>query len=437
MTMSQTLRFHAMRAAVGLACAASLAAQDFAKDVAPIFAASCIGCHAGSVKMGGLDLDTVESILKGGNNGPVITPGKSAESRLYMMVSGKMNPSMPLGGRSLAAGEIEQIGRWIDGGAKSSANIQVSKLNRASIPKIAPRKPVTAQIAALAYSPDGSMLALATYREVRLTDPTGKTVATLGGHVEQVRAVAFSPDGKRLAAAGGLPGRKGEVKVWDVAARKEIVAFNGHSDCIYTVAFSPDGKTLATAGYDRMIYLWDAATGEKTRTLKDHIDAIYALAFTPDGSRLISVSADRGVKVWNPATGERLFTQSEALDGLNALAIDPLGKLIAAGGLDKTIRLWKLGEKGGTLVNSLIAHEDAILQLAFSPDGKFLVSSAADRAIKVLKTEDLSEVLLLPRQPDWVTSLRFAPDGRHFAAGRFDGSLEIYELKEATNVATR
>lgn len=433
MTMTLTLRYSVL-----LLCgAAGLAGQDFAKDVAPIFARHCVGCHAGAVKMGGLDLDTVESILKGGNNGAVVTPGKSAESRLLLMVSGKATPAMPLGGDSLAAGEIDLIRGWIDAGAKGSAKVRVSDLNRVSQPKIAPRKPVTPQIGALAYSPDGSTIALGTYQEVRLADANGKALATLTGHVEQVRAVAFSSDGKRLAAVGGLPGRKGEIKIWDVASRKELRSFSGHSDCIYAVAFSPDGKTVATASYDRMIYLWDPASGEKIRTLKDHIDAIYALAFTPDGSRLISASADRGVKVWNPATGERLYTLSEPLDGLNALAVHPSGTLIAAGGLDKTIRVWKLGDKGGTLVNSLIAHEDAILQLAFSPDGRYLASSAADRTIKVLRTEDLSEVKLLPKQSDWVTSLRFAPDGRHFAAGRFDGSLEIYELDTATKVAAR
>ena len=80
--------------------------------------------------------------------------------------------------------------------------------------------------------------------------------------------------------------------------------------------------------------------------------------------RLISGAADRTVKVWDVATGERLYTLSEPQDGLNTIALDPTGKFVAAGGLDKTIRIWTLGDKGGTLVNSLIAHEDAILKLA-------------------------------------------------------------------------
>jgi WD40 repeat protein len=191
------------------------------------------------------------------------------------------------------------------------------------------------------------------------------------------------------------------------------------------VEFAPDGKSVATASYDKLIKLWDVESGKEVRTLKDHIDAVYALAFTPDGKRLVSASADRGVKVWDVATGERLYTLSEPTDGLNTLALDPAGKRVAAGGLDRTIRVWSLGEKSGTLLNSLIAHEDAILQLAWSPDGKYLISSSADKEVKVLNADDLS-VVKTWRQPDWALSVGFAPDGKSFAVGRFDGSYEIY-----------
>ena len=109
--------------------------------------------------------------------------------------------------------------------------------------------------------------------------------------------------------------------------------------------------------------------------------------------------------------------------------------MVAAGGLDKTIRIWSLGEKSGKLINSLIAHEDTILRLSYSPDGKLLVSTAADKTIKIFKADDLTEVKTLSGQPDWVLALEFAPDGKTFAAGRFDGSLTIYPMASMTNLA--
>lgn len=417
-----------MRNLLLFAVMSAAAAQDFSSDIAPIFANACIGCHAEGVKMGSLDLDTFEATMRGGTHGTIVVPGKSEESRLYLMVAGKISPFMPLSGKPLPAGDIETIKKWIDAGAKPGAVLSVTKLAASQIPVIKPKVAVKSQIGSLAYRADGKLLALGLHREVRLADAGGKTVATLAGHAEEVRGVAFSPNGSLLAAAGGRPGRKGEVKIWDVEKRAELRTIEGHSDCIYSVTFSPDGKIIATSSYDKLIKLWDVATGSEIRTLKDHIDAVYALRFTPDGNRLVSVSADRGVKIWDPSSGERLYTLSEPTDGLNTVAVHPSGKWVAAGGLDKTIRVWSLGEKSATLINSLIAHEDAILQLAYSPDGKMLVSASADKTIKVFQAEDLTEIKSFGKQPDWVMALAFSPEGGKFSAGRFDGSLEIYEI---------
>lgn len=403
-------------------------APSFTRDLLPIFEKNCSGCHAANVKMGSLDLDSYAGVQRGGNNGAIVVPGKSGESRLYLMVARKMAPAMPLGSKPLAQSDIDTIRRWIDAGAPDAGAPSSTASRAPVIPNIAPRKPVHAQIGAIAYSPDGRLLALGTFQEVRLSDPaSGQTTAEWKGHIDQVRAVAFSPDGKLLAAAGGLPGQKGEVKIWDTTSRAELLTISGHRDCIYAVAFAPDAKTIATSSYDKLIKLWDVSTGKEVRTLRDHIDAIYALAYTPDGKRLVSAAADRTVKVWNTVTGERLYTMSEPLDGLNTVAIDPTGRLVSAGGLDKTIRVWELGEKGATLRSTLIAHEDAILKLAYSRDGKVLVSAAADRTLKAFDASDLTGIQDYPAQSDWVMALDFSPDGKHFAAGRFDGSFEIFD----------
>jgi WD40 repeat protein len=407
---------------------------SFVKDVYPILEANCISCHSSGVKLGTLDLSTFEGIKAGGNHGFILVPGKSAESRLYLMIAGKMQPAMPMGAARLAAGDIETIRKWIDAGAKGPAPGEMAAIKppAPAVPRIEPAVPVKPQIFSLAYKPDGTLLALGGFKEVRLADATGKASGSpLSGHAEAVRAVAFSRDGRLLAAAGGLPGRKGEVKIWDIAKRAEIAAIQGHDDCIYAVAISPDGKRIATSSYDKLIKIWDAGNGQEIRTLKDHIDAVYALAFTPDGTRIVSGAADRTVKIWNAETGERLYTFSEPLDGINTIALDPLGKRVAAAGLDKTIRVWSLGEKSGKLLNSQIAHEDAILKLAWSPDGKTLISASADRSIKIFNADDLTEIRALPKQPDWIYGLDFAPGGQRFAAGRKDGSLEIYEVGRA------
>jgi WD40 repeat protein len=360
-------------------------------------------------------------VQKGGHRGPIVVPGKSDESRLFLMISGKLQPMMPMGGKPLAAGDLETIRKWIDAGAHGPAPGEA--LPQSHVAAIKAKGPVKEPIYSIAVRPTDGLVAIGGFREVRFQAGSKK----FSGHADAVRALAFSPDGTLLAAAGGLPARKGEVKIWRENGEL-FQTIEGHSDCIYAVAFSPDGKQLATSSYDKLIKLWDVATGKEIRTLKDHIDAVYALAFTPDGKRLVSGAADRTVKIWDTATGERLYTLGEPVDGINTVAVDPTGKYVAAAGLDKSIRIWQLGERSGTLLRTAMAAEDSILRLAWSPDGQYLVSSAADRTIKVFRAADLSEVKSLPPQSDWVYGLAFEPDGKKFIAGRFDGSITEYSL---------
>ncbi len=393
------------------------ATVDYVRDVAPLFEKRCVMCHSANATMGSLNLESYAGLKQGGNNGPVVAPGSPTDSLLYRSIVGQAPEigRMPIGLELMPESETLLIRTWIEEGAVGPATGQSPA-------------PGSSQIYTLAWRPDSKAVALGAYREVKLVDPTTQAeIAKLGGHADAVRALAYSKDAQLLAAAGGVPGRKGEVKLWkaDGSVQATIV---GHSDCIYAVAISPDGATIATASYDKLIKLWDAASGKEIKTLKDHTDAVYALAFTPDGRRLLSGAADRTVKVWDPVSGERLFTLTEATDAILTLAVSPDGKQVAAAGQDKSIRIWALEEKAGTLQNTLIAHEDAILKIAFSRDGKYLLSSSADRSVKLLRSADLAEIRVLPKQGDWAYALEVSPDGKSLAVGRINGALTITTL---------
>ena len=414
------------------------AAPTSTADIAPMLDKRCGGCHGGEARMGEYSVNTYDSAVKGGNHGRTVIAGKPDESLLIQYVTGKAYPKMPMDGTTLSDGEIDLLRRWITAGAKGPAAGETQPAKQAQSITFKPAANVKPQVFAVAWQPNSTIVALAGYKKVTLTDTrTRQPIATLEGHADTVRNVAISKDGKWLAAAGGLCAKRGEVRLWNLATRQPGPTITGHSDCIYGLAFSPDGKTLATSSYDKLIKLWDTSTGAEIRTLKDHIDAVYALDFTPDGSRLVSAAADRSVKIWDPATGKRLYTFSDATDGLNTVAVDPTGKLVAAAGLDKSIRIWRMGDTGGELLLSLMAHEDAILKIAFSPDGKTLVSSAADRTVKLFRASDLTELKLLPKQSDWTYGLQFSADGRQLAIAPLDGSLSILPTAETLSASSR
>jgi len=406
-------------------------APSFTTDVAPILQKNCLACHSSAAKMGGFVMESYDLLMKGGKDGPALVPGKSGQSRLIQMLEGKVQPRMPFGTDPLPAADIAALKAWIDAGAKGPAAGEAAQtLAPLAIPDIKPKAPAVSPVVSLKFSPDGRVLAVGGYKEVRMIDASsGKLMRTLEGHADYVRSIVFSPDGKQLLAGGGPPQQWGEIKVWDVATGALLRTMRGHKDCIYSLAVSPDGKLVASGSYDKSIEIWDAQTGQELKNLLDHIDAVFAVAFSPDGRLLASGSQDRTVKIWNVASGERLYTLSDALDGITSIAFSPSGEYLAGAGYDNSIHVWKISEKEGSLVQSLIADEDSILQLVWSPEGKTLITSSSDGSIRFRDAATLDPLGVLPDQSDWVDALAISPDGKWLAAGRYDGTLSLYDSK--------
>ena len=100
----------------------------FSRDIQPIFEASCIKCHGRGRDKGGFQLDTRETLLKGGDSGPVVVVGKSQESLLIELVSG-LNPEnmMPKKGSKLTRDQIGLLRAWIDQGLRWDAGVTFSR----------------------------------------------------------------------------------------------------------------------------------------------------------------------------------------------------------------------------------------------------------------------------------------------------------------------
>ena len=422
----------------------------FEKDIYPIFKDNCSGCHFPGLTSlkAKLDLSTLGTTLAGGESGPTVLVGKPDESPFVQMLEWKLEPHMPppKKGEQLKPDQIALVKQWIAEGAKGGAPVATAAVAES---KPAPSAPATAvasrpaAITAIAYGMLGDELLLArgglhvvdVFSVNRQTGALAPRFA-LEGHAEAVRALAFSPDGSLIAAAGGLPGRAGEVKLWSTADGKPVRTIDGHADNILDVAFSPDGAQLATCSYDKLAIIWNVATGEKLQTLKNHVDAVYSLAYSPDGAKLVTGAGDRTVKIWDTTSGKLITTLSESLDIIYSVAFSPTGDKIAGAGGDKYIRIWSSDQGGGELkqnrasagqlLKASFAHDGAVIGIAFSPDGKTLYSTSEDRRIKAWDADTLSEKLVFERQPDWVTALAVDPSGTLLAAGRYDSTSALY-----------
>ena len=162
---------------------------------------------------------------------------------------------------------------------------------------------------ALAYSPDGKLLAVGDLGgTVKLWDvATLKERLSLAGHNSHVVSAEYSPDGKLIAMGGDgdsvVPGCK--IEFWDTARGTEQLSIDtnknneGRANHVLAVTFLGDGKTLASGSANHDITLWDVATGKVKKTLKGHHGQVCSLSVSPDGKTLASGSLDRTVKLWD------------------------------------------------------------------------------------------------------------------------------------------
>lgn len=420
-------------------CVAADTAPSYEQHVAPILKKYCVGCHNATELEGEFSLESFADLQKGGPRGPAILAGDSKSSRLIRMLTGQAKPAMPPKDEpGPKPEELALLKAWIDAGAVGPKGAEPLPLTL-NTPKLAAAKKPKA-VTAVAWSPDGKLIAVARFAEVQLLNAeTQQPVGVIANQPGKVNSVKFSTDGRLLVIASGVTGLRGQATLWDVATNKLVRQFDGHRDILFAATLSPDGKVLATGSYDRQIILWNALTGEQLRTLKGHNDAIYDLAFNPAGTVVASASGDQTVKLWQVSTGVRLDTLSQPLKEQFCVSFSPDGQAVVAGGVDNRLRVWKFMSADVPQIHPLLvarfAHEGPLVQLAFSKDGKQLVSVSEDRTVKLWDATTYTQTYVFEKQPDITAALAWSPAGNQFVLGRMDGSLQFYAVKPGTGTA--
>jgi hypothetical protein len=197
---------------------------------------------------------------------------------------------------------------------------------------------------------------------------------TLHGHKSGVLAVAFSPDGSTLATASW----DNTARLWNVHTHKPTAVLDYHSRGVLAVAFSPDGTTLATGSDDDTAWLWNARTGQAITALRGHTDAVTAVAFSPDSTTLATSSDDHTTRLWNAHT---VRLTAGHTGGVLAVAFSPDSTTFATGSDDDTARLWNVHT--GEPITALRGHTDAVKAVGFSPDGTTLATASSDSTVRL------------------------------------------------------
>ena len=312
----------------------------------------------------------------------------------------------------------------------------------------------TTAINTIAFSLDGTQLAIATANGITVSDTyTGKELALFSAPLDNTVALAFSPDNRTVASASG----DATLHLWDTRTGEHKTHFiGGHPHPVVALAFSPDGNTLATGSF-REIRLWNLTTGQPTyaSVLEGHRDMVTTLAFSPDSKILASTSFHGTILLWDVQTGQLRHTLHAHTDAITALAFSPagetgVGRTLASGGYwsldaESTIHLWDIHT--GHLLTTVEGHTDPVFALAFSPGvpsvngeaesnniyGNTLASAGWDSTIRLWHphTEQLQAIFETNTAP--VFALAFLPDasdtyGKTLVSTSLDGTIQLRPL---------
>ncbi|KAL5504957.1 hypothetical protein ACEPAH_7620 [Sanghuangporus vaninii] len=269
-------------------------------------------------------------------------------------------------------------------------------------------------VRAVAYSRDGLHIASGQQDgTICIRDPqTGNLDGPpLRTHTAQITSVVFSSDGKLIASSS----HDSTIQICDVetgAPAHDPIILDAFAT---SIAFAADGKRLASGSDDGSIYIWDIETGSLLGKLENDRNG---------------ASESKVVQVWDTESGQPVGGPLEGhTNWVVSLAYSPDGKYIVSGSYDKTVRIWDAAT-GDLFYEPLTGHTDYVNSVAVSPEGDVVVSASSDRTIRVWDAR--SGKLIgkpLKGHTGWIMGVAFSPDGKHIISGAHDESVRVWDLE--------
>jgi WD40 repeat protein len=430
---------------------------DFEKEVLPLLNASCLACHNQTKPKAGLVLETPAAILKGGDNGPAVVPGKPEESML-IMASSHADPDievMPppnnkVNAPNLTSAQLGLIALWIKQGAtgevKGAAPIAWQK----------PAENVT-PVYAVAVTADGSLAAAgrgagidlydlkAGKLLVRLADSSlGKVGDRPSAHRDLVQSLAFTKDGKTLAS-----GAFREVKLWSKSGDGEsaewklekTIGTGGNDspllDRANALDFSPAGALLAIGGgvpsRSGQIVIYSMKDGKIERSLDEvHSDSVTALQFSADGKKLVTGSADKFVRLVNLEDGKVIRSFEGHTHHVLGVSLKKDGKAIASAGADNSLKFWDA--ETGERRKQAAAADREFTSVRYVGDTDTVIACSGDAKVKLYKDTG-AETKSFSGAADFMYAAAASSDGKTIVAGGQDGIVRVWSA-DGKSVAT-
>ncbi len=216
-----------------------------------------------------------------------------------------------------------------------------------------------------------------------------------------------------------------------------------HGHRVDAIAFSTDGATLATGGADGTVRLWDATTGKQhTAILTAGVASVTAIAFNPTGTTIAVKGTDPDfgtVLLWDPAAADEPASLVAHEDGVGPVAFSPDGAVLATlvSFVRTCVMLWDpvTGERAATLSGPAAAS--LAPALAFSPDSTTLATASSDGSVGLWDPATGELRSTITGTGAWVFALAFSPGGSTLATADRDGIIGLCDLATGRATVTR
>jgi hypothetical protein len=267
---------------------------------------------------------------------------------------------------------------------------------------------------------------------IRLVNLTEKEVRLVGRHTDWVRDLALAADGKFLLSASGGPGTDYSIRLWDIAAGKELASIGKHAKPVDTIAPLPDGRAVL-AGYDGgAIVLWDLKSGKELRRFSGHRSHVAKIVVSSDGQWAVSGSTDRTIRLWDIASGKELhrFTPGD----VTFVALSQDEKRLLSVCRDKTVSLWDIA--GRREIHRFSGHTGIAWTVSFAPDGRTAASASSDGTLRLWGLPDTAQTAKAKPKSGLKTEDKLLPgdslvsqNGLYEFVLQLDGNLVLYKLQ--------
>lgn len=280
---------------------------------------------------------------------------------------------------------------------------------------------------ALQFAPNDLRLATIGYdRALRIWDPFTNKPLLEYGTSSMAETVAFSPDGRRCAVATRFP----YVQVFSLDAPAAPVRLAPHESNVWAnrVAWSPRGELLATAAQSRDVQLFNGTTLERVDAIQSG-RRVSALAFSPTGDTLAFGAPSGNVELWTTAQPREIREWVAHSDAITAIAFTPDGRRVVTRGSDNQIRVWNPAD--GSLVFAIPCSNTGVF-FAISPDGS-RVAAGVDLTVREWSLETGEQIAEHAGHGTQIIGISYSYDGRWLASGDRDGMVRIWRADRDTS----